>query len=49
LLKDSNGELRVTFNTTGLAAGLYDVRIESLPIRASGSPSPEGWLTLEVR
>ncbi len=49
LLKDSNGELRVTFNTTGLAAGLYDIRIESLPIRASGSPSPEGWLTLEVR
>jgi hypothetical protein len=49
LLKDSNGELRVTFNTTGLAAGIYEIRIESLPVRASGSPSPEGWFILDVR
>jgi len=49
LLKDSNGELRLTFNTTGLAAGIYSVRIESLPVRASGSPIPEGWLILDVR
>jgi hypothetical protein len=48
LLKDSNGELRMTFNTTGLAAGIYNVRIDALPFRASGSPSPEGWLILEV-
>ena len=46
LLKDSNGELRLTFNTTGLAAGIYDVRIEALPFR--GGPVPEGWLILEV-
>src|SRR5216684_3740111 len=43
LLKDSNGELRLTFNTTGLAAGIYSVRVESLPVHASGSPIPEGW------
>jgi hypothetical protein len=49
LLQDSNGELRLTFNTTGLAAGIYNVRIESLPVRASGSPIPEGWLILDVR
>ena len=49
LLKDSNGELRLTFNTTGLAAGIYNIRIESLPIRASGNPTPEGWLILDVR
>ena len=49
LLKDSNGELRLTFNTTGLAAGIYSIRIESLPIRASGSPTPEGWFILDVR
>ena len=49
LLKDSNGELRLTFNTTGLAAGIYTIRIESLPVRASGSPIPEGWLILDVR
>ncbi len=46
LLKDSNGELRLTFNTTGLAAGIYTARIEALPFR--GTPIPEGWLTLEV-
>jgi hypothetical protein len=47
LLKDSNGELRVTLNSTGLAAGIYNVRIEALPPR--GSPLPIGWLILEVR
>ena len=49
LLKDSNGELRLTFNTTGLAAGIYSIRIESLPVRASGSAIPEAWLILDVR
>ncbi len=47
LLKDSNNDLRMTFNTTGLAAGLYTVRIEALPPR--GDPIPDGWLALEVR
>jgi hypothetical protein len=46
LLKDSNGELRVTLNSTGLAAGIYAVRIEALPPR--GVPIPIGWLILEV-
>jgi hypothetical protein len=31
VLKDSNNELRVTFNTTGIAVGIYTVRIEALP------------------
>jgi hypothetical protein len=47
LLKDSNGELRVTLNSTGLAAGIYNVRIEALPFR--GNPMPIGWLILDVR
>jgi len=47
LLKDSNGELRITLNSTGLAAGIYNVRLEALPFR--GSPIPVGWLILEVR
>jgi hypothetical protein len=47
VLKDSNGELRMTLNSTGLAAGIYNVRIEALPPR--GSPIPLGWLILEVR
>jgi hypothetical protein len=46
LLKDSNGELRLTFNTTGLAAGTYNIRLEALPFR--GGPTPEGWLLLDV-
>ena len=47
LLKDSNGELRMTLNSTGLSAGIYNVRIEALPFR--GSPIPVGWLILDVR
>jgi hypothetical protein len=46
LFKDSNGELRVTLNSSGLAAGIYNVRIEALPPR--GIPIPVGWLILEV-
>ncbi len=49
LIKDSNNELRLTLNTTGIAAGIYTVRIESLPSRGNASPLPEGWLILEVR
>ena len=33
VLKDSNNELRLTFNTTGISAGIYTVRIEALPPR----------------
>jgi hypothetical protein len=47
LLKDSNGELRMTLNSTGLSVGIYNVRIEALPFR--GSPIPIGWLILDVR
>ncbi len=47
VLKDSNGELRVTLNSTGLSAGIYNVRIEAIPFR--GSPMEVGWLVLEVR
>ena len=49
LLKDSNGELRLTLNTSGLAPGIYTVRIEALPFHSSGLPSPEGWVILEVQ
>jgi len=47
LLRDSNGELRITINSTGLAAGIYTVRIEALPFL--GNPVPVGWVILEVR
>jgi hypothetical protein len=46
LLKDSNGELKISFNSSGLAVGRYDVRIEGLPAR--GGPVAEGWLHFDV-
>ena len=46
LLKDSNGELRLTLNSTGMSAGIYTVRIEALPPR--GIPIAVGWLILDV-
>jgi hypothetical protein len=49
VLKDSNGELRMTFNTTGLAAGIYTARVEALPGRGPATPIAEGWMLLEVR
>ncbi len=33
VLKDSNNELLMTFNTTGLSTGVYTIRIEALPLR----------------
>ena len=36
LIKDSNGELRMTFNTTGLAAGIYTARVEANLPRSAG-------------
>jgi hypothetical protein len=47
LLRDSNGELRMTLNSTGLGVGIYNVRFEELPPR--GSPVEVGWLILDVR
>jgi hypothetical protein len=47
VLRDSNNEIRLTFNSTGIAAGLYRVRIEALPM--SGSPIEEGWFLLDVK
>jgi hypothetical protein len=44
--KDSNGDLRVSFNSSGLSAGSYHIRIDGLPFR--GDPIPMGWLILEV-
>jgi len=46
VLKDSNNELKIAVNASGLAAGRYDVRIEALPPR--GDPIPTGWLVLDV-
>ncbi len=47
LLKDSNNQLRLTLNSTGLSAGIYTVRIEGMPF--GGGSYPVGWLLLEVK
>lgn len=47
LTKDSNGDLRIAFNSSGLGAGSYDVRIEATPPRSA--PLAQGWLVLDAR
>jgi hypothetical protein len=47
LLPDSNKQLRLTLNSTGLSMGIYTVRIESVPFE--GGTYPVGWLLLEVK
>lgn len=46
LLRDSNGELRIALNTSALAAGLYDLQLESMSLR--GDAEPVGRLGLRV-
>jgi hypothetical protein len=47
LLRDSNNQLRITLNTSGLSPGIYTARIEGVPF--GGSIFPLGWLLLEVK
>jgi hypothetical protein len=47
LLRDSNGDLKVSVNTSAMTPGRYDARIEALPL--FGTPNAEGWLMLDVR
>ena len=46
LSKDSNEELHVSFNTTALGSGQYDVSIQALPL--IGAPVDAGWLVLDA-
>jgi hypothetical protein len=46
LLKDSNGDLRIAFNTSGLASGQYDVLVQALPPR--GTATSAGWLIIDA-
>jgi len=47
LAKDSNGDLRVSFNSSALSPGAYSIRIDGLPFR--GDPIGVGWLLLDAR
>ena len=44
--KDSNGDLRFTFNSSGLTPGQYRVRVEGLPFR--GDPIGMAWFIIDA-
>jgi hypothetical protein len=47
LIKDSNGELGFSLNTSALGAGLYQLTIEGLDWR--GDPQPDSWAAITIR
>jgi hypothetical protein len=47
LIKDSNGELGFSLNTSALGAGLYLLTIEGLDWR--GDPQPDSWAGITIR
>ncbi|HVC01315.1 MAG TPA: hypothetical protein VND80_03825 [Steroidobacteraceae bacterium] len=47
IAKDSNGDLRLSFNTSALASGRYDIQIDGLPF--FGAPVADGWMIMNVR
>jgi hypothetical protein len=47
LVKDSNGDLRITVNASALEPGEYAVRIEAMPLL--GRPVADGWFAIAVR
>jgi hypothetical protein len=46
LARDSNGQLRLAFNSSALGPGDYEVQIEGIDWR--GSPTPQGWARFTV-
>jgi hypothetical protein len=49
LLRDSNGELHIALNTSALAAGRYDLELESVNLRGDGGPVGRLGLRVEPR
>jgi hypothetical protein len=47
LIKDSNGALGFSLNTSALGAGLYQLTIEGLDWR--GDPQPDSWAAITIR
>jgi hypothetical protein len=47
LIKDSNGELGFSLNSSALGAGLYQLTIEGLDWR--GDPQPDSWTVIAIR
>jgi hypothetical protein len=47
LIKDSNGDLGFSLNTSALGAGSYPLTIEGLDWR--GDPQPDSWAALDIK
>lgn len=47
LLRDSNGHLRIAFNTSALGPGSYQLAIEGMTLQ--GDAIPQAWVTVGVR
>ena len=47
LLKDSNGHLRITLNSSALGPGTYQFALEGMSWR--GDPEPDSWVTIRVQ
>jgi hypothetical protein len=47
LVKDSNGHLRITLNSTALGPGNYQLTIEGMSWR--GDPEPDSWVTIGIQ
>lgn len=47
LIKDSNGHLRVTLNSSALGPGTYQFTIEGMSWR--GEPEPDSWVAIRVQ
>jgi hypothetical protein len=45
-LRDSNGQLRLSLNSSALGPGDYQLTMEGLDWR--GSPEPQAWVTFAV-
>jgi hypothetical protein len=46
VLRDSNGQLKLTFNTSGVTPGLYRFHIEGITMR--GDTIPVAWMNVQV-
>ena len=47
LMKDSNGHIRITLNSSALGPGNYQFTIEGMSWR--GDPEPDSWVTIRVQ
>jgi hypothetical protein len=46
MLRDSNGDLRLSFNTTALGPGVYQIAIEGLTLRSEAIA--QAWISVGI-